>query len=266
MSKYLKNLLSDIGFEFVALPKANIKPLLLLIKEKDHLSSLNSQLSRLFEEDIKPIPLVKTDASNFSGSKALELKLDSGIDILGNLFKAFGLTQTALKAKLEKDKNLDLSFSFEDVEEEVVSYLDLDNFLNGSIPREDEFKHTVEQLKNGDLYVITATLKSPTFTVSLTSSKGIDAVLKTEVEKLVGANANLNHKGGTSFSVTSINNQAFVFAFKAVQILYDKAKWFEFWNKKEAGFRIKNQEGFVLRGPEDFPVQLLKTETGISNI
>jgi hypothetical protein len=268
MSNLIKNLLTEYGYEMVALPKADIAPLLLLRKEGDYLSSMHSNVELLFEEDIAalPAPTTTTTVANISGKNTLRLDGNMGLKALSGLFDALKLKDSDIKTHFAASKNLELEFSFENVQEDKVDYVVLDNFFSGAIPLEKEFKSSMELLKRSELYVVTTVLKSNHFSIKIGNSNSQDAELKLALEKMGALDTKFKREKDNVFSITTEGEESLVFAFKAVQILYDKASWFEFWKPKEAEFRIRKQKGMVLRGTSDFPVINLKTESGISDI
>jgi hypothetical protein len=77
---------------------------------------------------------------------------------------------------------------------------------------------------------------------------------------ITSVNASIKREQDSSLHISYQGEKDLVFAFKAVQIFYDKPKWFEFWNSKEAHFTIKPQLGYTLKSVEDFPVDYLDGE------
>lgn len=266
MIPFIKNLLGEYGYEIVALPKADIRPLLLLCKEGEQLTSLDSDVELLFEEDTAAIPFPTTAVSDISGQNTLTFDFGSGIELLQNLFKALQVDSSELKMNIAANQGLEITCSYENVKEDKVSFLTLDNYISGAIPLEKEFKSTMEKLKKSELYIITAVLKSNRFSIKAGNATSNNADFTASLEKLASVNAKVNRVKDNVYSISTDGETDMVFAYKAVQILYEKAKWFEFWKPQEANFRIKNQKGMVLRGMESFPVRLLKTSNSISDI
>lgn len=266
MSKFIQNHLADKGYEIIALPKADIAPLQLLIQRQKALSAYGGSLLDLFEPDEAGMPVRQTVAANFAGGQLFSTNASVGSKLLSGLFSALGLNSSQLEASLSSVAGLELSFSYTDVTEEKVSWMALDNFIAGAIPQKAGFQASLERLKESELYVITSVLKSANIEVSLSSAKSTAAELTTAVEGIADLNAQLKRAGSHGFSLSAPDGQRLAFAFQAAKILYDQPNWFQFWRRKEAGFRLKDQQGMVMKDPEDFPIHPLRTEDGIADI
>lgn len=266
MSPFLQNHLAEKGYAIIALPKPDITALQLLIRQGDALSAYGDSLLSLFEPDEAGMPIRQTHTADFQGQQLLSTDASVGINLLSGLFSALKLNDSKLKASLGSVEGLQFSFSYTDVQEEKVSLMALDNFIAGAIPLKAGFERSLERLKNGELYVITSVLKSAHFTVSLSSTGTKTASIDAAVQELAELNASLKREGAQQFSLSAPDGQPLAFAFKAAKILYDKPRWFEFWNRQAAAFRIKDQQGMVMKSPEDFPISPLETEHGIADI
>lgn len=258
MIPIIKNVYQDLGYNLVALPKTSITPLNLLCKEGDHLSSLECPLEVLFEPDMAPIPSYNTVVADFAGQKIFEFDLRANIGFLNGIFQRFNLDDSNVQLKADSSRKYKVEFSFDQVREDKVSSLDLDNYITGAIPLEKEFRTYIKHLYGSDLFVITSVLKSNTFSINITDESDRKLELDAELKGLNDSNVRISRTKNDGFTISRQNGPELVFAFKAVQILYDKPSLFNFWDRKKAKPRIKNQEGLVLRGEADFPVQLLK--------
>lgn len=257
MSQLIKNLLADQGYNMIALPRTGIHPLLLLCREGNHLSSLDSPLEAFFEADRAPLPSSNTKTAPFSGQKMLKFDLKSNLNFLSGLFQQFHLNDSKLKAEAGSGRTYTVDFAFEQVKEDKVGLLDLDNYLTGAIPLEQEFRTYAERLRKSELYVVTSVLKSAAFSIEIQDETGRHLDLDARIEDAAGGKLSIDRNKNNGFTIAHRDGPELAFAFKAVQILYEKAAWFEFWKPKDVRFRIKDQQGPVLRGAADFPVQLL---------
>lgn len=259
MSQLIKNLLADQGYNMIALPRAGIQPLLLLSEEGNSLVSLDSPLEAFFAADMAPIPSFNTITAPFSGQKMLKFELKSNLNFLSGLFQQFKMDDSQLKAGAGSDHSYTVDFAFEQVKEDKVGLLDLDNFLTGAVPLEKEFRTYAERLRKSQLYIVTSLLKSAAFSIEVKDETGRQLDLDLGMQDAAAGKLTIDRNKNNGFTIAHRNGPELAFAFKAAQILYDKAAWFEFWKTKEARFRIKDQQGLVLRGESDFPVQLLPT-------
>lgn len=263
----LKDYFETKGYNVVAMPKSNIRPLQLLSLEGKHLSSLGSTVDVLFEEDSSPMPSIKKDIiiPDLKGQSQLTLKINSGLTILNGLLNTLNLGNITTKANFsDSDK---IVFSFDNiVEDGIDGFLNLDNFISGSIPNIDKFKTYKEKLLDSELYIITSVLKCNNFSVKLINKDSQNISAQIEIKDTIKADAELNRAKDNTIQISYKGKESLVFGFKAVQIIYDAPKWFEFWNKKEAGFKIKAQLGMVLKGIGDFPVKHLNLESDLVEI
>lgn len=266
MSGVLKNMLKEQGYEMIALPKEGLKPLQLLLKSGNELREYGGSLLDLFEPDEAGLPVKKRTTSGFSGQKVLATDASTGVDFLKQLFQALGLRDSVIEGQLTIGKHHNLSFSFQNIEEERVPLIGLDNFIRGAIPKKAGFQASVERLKSSELYIITHILKSDTFSIDFSSDRGVDGELKGALEKLAKLEAKITHSKDNQISLAVPEGKELAFAFRAVRILFNRKRWFEFWQNEE-GFRIKDQQGLVLKsGEEDFPADYLSSGSGISSL
>ena len=105
MSKILKNFLADYGYNAVALPKSDIRPLLLLCKDGENVSPLESPITTLFAPgDMAPPTLITgTVTGEVAASASLSFDSETGISVLGWLLDK--LKMGKLDAKVGLDSN-----------------------------------------------------------------------------------------------------------------------------------------------------------------
>src|SRR5690349_12644653 len=154
MAKVLKNLLSDYGYNLVALPKADIAPLLLLYKKPDSLGSLDSQLKKLFGTGNKSYPSTTKDVevSDIEGSAVVTFDAGAGVSMLDWLLGKLNMGK--LSAQTKFDGGNEVTISYQNVKEDKVDLLDLDNYISESIPQTEKLNTYKEKLEDGELYVI----------------------------------------------------------------------------------------------------------------
>lgn len=255
--RIIKNLLKEHGYSLVALPKADIAPLELLSKETGYVSFLNGTVQTLFTADEAGVPTIQRngEVSDIQGETSLSLDLEGGLSFLENIFKVIGINPAYKLGSLKGSTNLknadSVVFSFSNLKEDKIDLLALDKFLNGSIPKENEFKNAFYKLKKNDLYVISSVLKSTDFSIEVFDSNATYVDISAEVKSIVDVNGKVSRDKDSEYKIHYKGDKPFVFALKAVQVLYDKPKWFEFWNKEEAYFRIQNKESLLLRGGDE---------------
>ena len=257
MAKVLKNLLSDYGYNLVALPKEDIAPLLLLYKNDDAVSSTESNLQKLFkiEDSAPPNIIKKKKVIDIDGAVNFTFNAEGGISMLDWLLKK--LQMGKLSGKLKLDAKSKVKFSYKDINEEKVNLLDLDNFISGSEPDKDSFNTFKKKLENSELYVVNAVLKSNAFSIAVEDGNNQALDVEASVKKIVDVNVDVTR--GENNVITLKHKEAIpiVFAFKAQKIIYNRKKWWKYFNKEEARFHIKDQQGLVLKDESDFPTSPL---------
>jgi hypothetical protein len=249
------------GYNVVAMPKATLAPLQLLAKEGKDLSALGNEIADLFDEDREMMPAIYENEplEELQGQSQLIFQADSGFQLLKNLLAQLNLGK--LEAKAEFKDSDTLVFSFHHAKEDgIKKFLDLDNYISGGIPKVEHFKTYKQKLEKSELFVITSVLKCKEFSIKVLDQNNQNASATFEVQGGTSANASIKREQDSSLHISYQGDKDLVFAFKAVQIFYDKPKWFEFWNSKEAHFTIKPQVGYTLKSVEDFPVNYLDGE------
>src|SRR5688572_16946027 len=121
MSKILKNLLVDYGYNVIALPKSDISPLLLLCKDDNNVvTSLDSSITTLFtsSEEAPPPLISKAVACDVAASTSVTFDSDTGISLLSWLLDK--LKMGKLDAKLNLDQNKVLPVKYENVQEDKI--------------------------------------------------------------------------------------------------------------------------------------------------
>lgn len=268
MSYFQKEVLEDIGYNTIALPRTEVKPLTLLSRKGSVVQSLDMEVGALFEADAMPLMKPTSEVADITQSDMFEFSADAGLNFLSAIFKYFKLDDSKLEAAVNANKSANVSCKFESVIEEKVSLGDLDNFLTGAIPLENKFRTYMEKLKNSELLVITSVLRSSKFSIAANSSGGGGLSLDAAVAKMGEGNTKIDRKNSDEMVISHEGEDSLAFAFKAVKIIYDQKSWWEFWSSKEAGFKIESEEGIVLRdvGGESISVEVLPTLDELVNI
>ncbi len=257
--------ITDLGYNIIALPKEGIKPLSLLSEEKDYVSLVSSSIQDLFEADEVAIPITTRKALSIQCNYVFSSNIEAGFSFLEGISNFINFRGGGNVRGYSKEI-VSIEFLFYNITEKYVDHLLVDNFLTGAIPLEAEFVTYSNKLKNSELFTITSVLYSKNFTVRFLNKAQKAIEIQADLQNIVEGNININQDKDQNLMITYKGSNALAFAFKAVKILYDKKKWFEFWNKDEAKFRIKNQLGLVMRSEEDFPTVPLAIHNNPINI
>ncbi len=253
----IQNLLKDYGYGRVALPKADIQPFYVLTKEGKQYEYLNATLEALFEADVIPEPRIDASVSNISGQKALKMEAKAGLNFLEDIFQQLNLSNTKLAVEAAANRNLQLVYTFKNVTEDKLDLFDLDNYLSGAYPLKEGFNTYLDKLKRSKLYVITSVLKSTAMSIRIEDANGQQVQMDGAFEGWAGASFHFKRDKQYHYTLENPDGVALVFAYKAVQIFYDKAKWFQFWKPKGVRFTIKNATGPTVRNETEFPADYL---------
>lgn len=253
MAQVLKNLLTDYGYNLVALPKSDLEPLGLLFKRDDGLGSVDSSLLKLFTIADAAPPVIRRDGAvpDIKGSALVTFDAKAGINLLQSLLGHLGLGKAS--AKLDLNANHTVTIGYEQITEDKIDLLELDNYISGSDPNRVQFNTFKDKLENSELYVINAVLKSSAFSIKIDDKSGQKVNLDATVKGMLDAKIDVSHHD-KNFMTIKHNGVPLVFAFKAQRIMYDRKKW---WSSQEARFRIVDQQGEVLKDESELPTDPL---------
>lgn len=264
MNRMIENILADKGYNFVVSPSESIKPLLLLFKNKDGVSSTDSMLTKIFPAvDIFPPQVSKNKkVQDISQNSKVSYEFSAGVNVLESLLKKLNLGNAG--ANTDLDKQVTVNVVYENILRDYVSFVDLDQYISGTSPSDEKMNASREKLEDSELYVITEVLKSKSYSATVESGDAQSAKIEATLKGILDADANWKREKDNSLSMKYEAENPLVFAFKAVQIIYDSNKFWQFFGgKKEVTFKISNQQGLVLKGEEDFPVRMLEVQGGL---
>jgi hypothetical protein len=215
--------LKDRGYCVVRMPRSDLKPLNTLWRAgKKDLTRLGD-LSTILIKGANDLPLLSTDnvaPHQISGQESSRVKMEIGINLLGNIIQALGGSH--LNLSLGFDKASSMTFKFENVLEDHIDLDRLDQYLSTSSVKPDQHAVT-KALMDDEVYVITSILKTAAFTIQAkgdgNSSVGLEAPIL-----LRAASGNLKVDTGKAAEgiVVYEGKTPVVFGFQAVQLIYDE--------------------------------------------
>lgn len=255
MATALQNVFAKHGYNLVSLPKSGIAPLLLLYKVDNDVSSAESPVTTLFpNEDLAPPAiLVDKDVMPIIGTAEATFDAKGGLSFLDSLLEKLHLGKADAKINLNDQDTL--TFSFQDIKEDSIDLLSLDEFITSTAPDMKRFKAFGEKLKRSELYIVTAVLKSSSFSIKITDKSGQNVDVEAKIKGVLETNVNVTRAKNNSVILAHKDKQVpLIFAFKAQRIIYDKPS---FWSNKPATFSIINQPDIVLRDEGDFDTEPL---------
>jgi hypothetical protein len=244
--------LKSFGYSVVRLPKANIRPLQVLVKQNKEFDRLG-QIDTLFVQGASaPIPVVTLDqqAANISGQRTGEVSVGVGLSILGSVIGAMGGSTLGLDVQYKSAKRV--VFEFTEVLEDRLEVLKLDQYL-ADADVNPLSRHASELLEADELYVTTATLKTRKLIVEGRESRGTAAELKVPViQQLVGGTVKVSADAEAASKLTYEGAVPLIFGFQAVQLFFEEGRYTAF-KPIEPGAGMRSLE----RAPSDGATRLI---------
>ena len=213
--------LRSFGYSVMRTPKANVTPLLVYQREGKDLDRLG-HVTDLIKPGRVQMPAIASDASpgiTIDGKETSSVNAAIGVNILGNIVRAMGGSDLGLAAEYEKARTV--VFAYADVLEDRVERLQLEQFVHSGTIRAENSPGLVDKLLDGELYVITATLKSKKFVVKTQDDRGTKVDLDVPViQQAVGGSVKVGTTGGLNSSVVYEGQVPVVFGVQAVQLVF----------------------------------------------
>ena len=220
--------LKSFGYNVIRLPKVDIKPLQLCIRDGKQLERLGDMASLLESGGNVPLPPIVPDqrAGNISGQRTNNMSIGLGLSILGSIIGAMGGSKLGLDVTYKTAKSA--SFEFQDVYEDSIEVLSLDKYLTDA-DISPFATHAARLLEADDLFVITSTIKSSKFTVEAQKSDGAALEVEVpEIQKIVGGTVKVSGDAKVTTKITYEYSVPLVFGFKVVQLVYDDSNYMRF--------------------------------------
>jgi len=220
------------GYNVVRHPREGIAPLDVIGRQRGttaHLGVLDGLLARPGE-----LPAVDRDlvAEGINGERTGSLHLGIGLSIVKSVLSAFegGGDLRVAYAKAES-----LRITFANVRTDVVAPLKIGQFLNQHVLASDPL---LDQylLGDGQLYVITQTIKSNQITVIATAKDGTDLAVKVpDVQGIVGGNIEVTSSNDRSTELIYHGDKDLIFGFRCFEVGVDKGMFQLFASAPSAG-------------------------------
>lgn len=213
------------GYNVVRLPKADLRPTQLLVRNGRSLQRLGDLGSVFVADPHAPVPSISPDnpGPSVAGNKSADLDIGVGLNILGGLIASLGGSTLGLSAAYSSARSV--QFEFAETYENNAQMALLDQFLGGA--HVNPFARAVARmLEADDVFVITSTLKSAKINVS---AKGAD---KTEVkidvpviQQAVGGNLKVTGSSSSDATLTYTGTIPLIFGFQAVRLIFDNGHY-----------------------------------------
>jgi hypothetical protein len=211
--------LKDFGLNVVRLPRENLGPFTVLVRDGSRMS-ITGSLEELMKSSI-PLPVINADqtAAEISGTSTRELNVKVGVSLLGGWLQALGGGKIGLEAQFKNAATV--KFTFEQVLLDTTSAIGIDKFLAKSTLDPDARQH-MKLLESDRIYVIVRAAKSKKFSVEATRSDGQSVALDVPVLKqIAGGSVSVAASHSSSTAVTYEGQKSLYFGFEAIQLFYD---------------------------------------------
>ncbi|HEV8325720.1 MAG TPA: hypothetical protein VG389_29185 [Myxococcota bacterium] len=209
--------LKKLGYNGVRYPKAALQPLVLIGRQRGETAILDT-LPGLITNDAGAPPTVDRDqpSSGIHGEKTGKLDASLGLDILGAVIGAMGGNLGVKTAYQDARK---IQFEFQDVLTDTVLPGRVGAYLSGGRVDGNNLVFKEYVLGNGELYVVTETLKSRKFSLSAEVKGGGNlAVDLPVIKQILGASLSVEAAAGGSQALVYEGPVALTFAFKCFEL------------------------------------------------
>jgi hypothetical protein len=220
--------LKSYGYSVLRLPRADFAPLQILAEQGRDLVPLGQLSTVIVPRRGAVAPAAKSDvpAPSINGRRSNEVSLGVGLGILGGLIGAMGGEHLELEATYEKAASL--AFEFSDMLGDEIEIAALDQYL-ASADVDPRSRHVSTMLDANEVYVVTRTIKSTTFTVLAKKEEGVGLALDVPVvQEVVGAKVEVSAAGAGKDRIVYKGKTPLVFGFQAVQLFYDHGRYTAF--------------------------------------
>jgi hypothetical protein len=220
--------LKSFGYSVVRLPRTDIRPLQVLVKEDTRLTRLGDLETILRPGTQIPLPKPKENvaAASISGGRTRDLGIGVGLSILGSVIGAMGGSQLGLDVSYKNAKTA--LFEFADVLEDRVELAEIDQYLTDADISAFS-SHAARLLEADAVYVTVSTIKSRKFIVQAKEASGVPVELKLPViQTVVGASVKVSAAGTTDSRIAYQGAEPLVFGFQAARLFYEDGRYTSF--------------------------------------
>ena len=220
--------LKSFGYSVVRLPRTDIRPLQVLVKEDTRLTRLGDLATIVRPGKQIALPALKENvaAANISGQRTRDLSIGVGLSILGSVIGAMGGSKLGLDAGYTRATTA--AFEFTDVLEDRVDLIDIDQYLTDADI--SAFSNHVAQLLEADaVFVTTSTIKTRKFIVQAKDSNGVTLDVKVpDIQGVVGGSVKVSTSGEAASKVVYEGTVPLVFGFQAARLYYENGRYTAF--------------------------------------
>lgn len=209
--------LRGLGYNVVRHPRQDLRPLLLLGRQAGEVLVLGS-VEGLTQGPGRGLPAVDVGqtAADINGRSTGKFSSALGLNILDSLLGALGAAG-GVRAHYRGARSI--QFTFTDVEVDRVDPLDVGDYLRDSeVDADNPILHEYI-LGNGELYVVTQTVKSNQLSVTAETNDGSGVRLDVPaIQDALGGRVAVSRQGQSSTAITYSGTKKLVFGFKCFTV------------------------------------------------
>lgn len=220
--------LKSFGYSVVRLPRTDIRPLQVFVREDSRLSRLGDLQTILRPGTAVALPHIRENvaAASISGERTRDLSLGVGLTILGSVIGAMGGSRLGLDVGYRSAKTV--AFEFTDVLEDRVDLAEVDQYLTDADIAAFS-SHAAQLLEADSIYVTTSTIKSRTFLVEARQESGVPVTISVpDIQQMVGASITVSADDTTRSKIAYQGAQPLVFGFQAARLFYEQGRYTAF--------------------------------------
>jgi hypothetical protein len=216
------NMLKDVGFLPVRLPRADVAPLLAISRDGKELRLLG-ELKNAMKPDGAPLPPVVRDvetSQTVEGTQTSAIRASIGLELLGGVLKAFTGQNLNLTAAYSSAKTV--RFQFGGVTVDKVDVILLDQYLHAS-DISDGSRYIERLMIDDKVGVITSTLRAKRVAVVAQDAGGTDiSVSVPAIHGVIGGTGGVEIKTEGNTKIAYEGDTPVTIGVQAIRLFFDE--------------------------------------------
>jgi hypothetical protein len=224
--------LKDVGLSVVRLPRPNLGPLGVLVKEGNRLTYTGKLQELTISEESAPKVTTNQDAVGISGGSTRALDVSLGVSLLKGWLGAMGSKNIGIESSFKNASSL--KFTFPEVLVDTVSSIGIDIYLARSSINPDA-RQLTKLFEEKRVYLITLAAKTRRLSVEAQSDMQGGAALDVPLlQDVVGGTVKVSASQGATNVVTYEGPTPVYFGFQALRLFYNEGRY-QGWKPMKPG-------------------------------